>query len=140
MMRVSTDGRLVRVDLPQLKAELRIEGDHDGDLYDRDGRVVGSLTARVVGQVSDIGDRYKQALARRLGGVPCGACAAEQKRLNTLTAEQVRAEREAIIEATVQRAKNLPRWRDRIRAKLGDAIAPETTRRIIGECLDEALG
>lgn len=86
-----------------------------------------------------VGDRFAAALHNRLGGIPCGACQQEQRRLNTLAAEQVKAERTEIIEATVKRAKNLPRWRDRIKAKLGDAVAPEQLRRIIGECLDLSL-
>ena len=60
--------------------------------------------------------------------------------MNTLTREQCIEQREQIVEATVQRAKRLPRWRDKIKAKLGDAFAPGLTRKVIGECFDQAVG
>ncbi|MEM9019932.1 MAG: hypothetical protein AAGC44_05155 [Planctomycetota bacterium] len=56
-----------------------------------------------------------------------------------MTREQVLNERDRIIDATVKRAMDGPRWRDRIKAKLGAAFAPELLRRMIGECLDGAL-
>ena len=89
--------------------------------------------------ISDVGDRYKAALVKAVGGVPCGACENERKRLNGMTADQVRVEFDQIVEATVQRAKSSPRWWDRIRAKVGDAIAPDKLRQIISQCLEQAI-
>lgn len=123
--------------------DYRVEfpANYDGPVYDAEGREVGRVKIAIKHPdppVSTIGDRFAAALHDRLGGVPCGACKAEQQRLNTLTAEQVTAQRDGIIEATVRRATNHPRWRTRIAAKIGDAIAPGVMRQIIGECLDEA--
>ena len=124
--------------------DYRVEfpADYDGPVYDDKGREIGRVMMAIKNPAptkSTIGDRYRDALHYRLGGVSCGACNAEQSRLNSLTADEARHEREAIIEATVARAKALPRWRDRIRAKIGDAVAPEYLRRIIGECFDQAI-
>lgn len=86
-----------------------------------------------------VGNLYKSELIERLGGVPCGACDKERRRMNGLTLDECRAERSEIIEGTIERAKGSPRWWDRIRAKVGDAIAPDELRRIVGECFDRAM-
>jgi hypothetical protein len=78
-------------------------------------------------------------LYRTVGGVPCGACEAERVRLNGMMAKLVQAKFDLIVEATIQRAKALPRWWDRIRAKVGDAVAPERLRRLVGGCLQRAI-
>jgi len=94
---------------------------------------------RVMDVLIGIGDRYKANLHRAFGGIPCDGCEAERIRLNAMTPEQVRAEFDQIVDATIQRAKMSPRWWDRIRAKVGDAVAPEQVRAIVGECLQHAI-
>ena len=89
--------------------------------------------------VSTSGDCYTRQLHDRLGGIPCGACDKERRRMNGLTVAECQAERSEIVEGTIERAKGSPRWWDRIRAKVGDAIAPDELRRIVGECFDRAL-
>ena len=85
------------------------------------------------------GDLYSGELHDRLGGIPCGACDKERRRMNGMTVAECRAEREAIIEGTIERAKGSTRWWDRIRATVGDTLAPDELRRIIGECFDRAM-
>ena len=130
--RAKESGRGIRLTLMRFRGIEGVSADFDCPMGKPWGR--GEPPA-----VSGIGDRYAAALHDRMGSVPCGACRAEQARLNTLTVKEVMRERNAIIEATVSRAMNLTRWRDRIKAKLGNTIAPKHLRRIIGECLDLSL-
>lgn len=88
---------------------------------------------------SDCGDRYKAELHVRFGGAPCGACEAERKRMNTMTVAECIADRENIIGGTIARAKSHPNWWTRIKAKAADAVAPDATRRVIGEAFDAAM-
>lgn len=85
------------------------------------------------------GNRYKTELVLRLGGVPCSKCEDERRRMNGMTREQCIAERRQIVRGTIERAKSSRRWWDRVRAKLGDAVAPEAVERVVGECFDVAL-
>ena len=59
--------------------------------------------------------------------------------MNAMTKEQCIREREDIVDQTIRRAMESPRWFDRMRAKLGNAVAPELLRKWVGECFDEAI-
>lgn len=142
-------GRFFVIDSPWLfiKAEVKPDGCIEvASIEARDPSEQMKVHTRGVGdniakdtKPSGIGDRYKQALSDRFGGVSCGACEIERRRLNNMSVRQVQDERDSIVEATVNRAMNNSRWQDRIKVKMGDMFAPETLRRMIGRCLDEAI-
>ncbi|MBI1389925.1 MAG: hypothetical protein GC154_15905 [bacterium] len=90
-------------------------------------------------QVSDIGDRYRSEMKAAFGGIPCGTCEAERKRLNTLTVGEAEAEFDQIVEATIRRAKNSPHVWDSMRARVADVVIPAKFREMIGSCLRRAI-
>jgi len=125
-------GRKVIIDTPHLAATIV-----DGNVIEWTPRE--PPMDRSSGQVSRIGDDYKWKLSDTFGGMPCNGCEAERRRLNQMTADQVRAEFDAIVEATIERAKKSQRWWDRVRVKFGEAAAPGTLRDMIGDCLEWAI-
>lgn len=86
---------------------------------------------------SSIGTMLKIAIAERFGDIaPCGDCRREILRLNLLTASQVQADRDKILQGMVDRAAKIaPKWWQRLGAKL----APWEVRRELGQILDSVL-
>lgn len=71
MMRVSPDGRSVRIDLPQLAAELELGADVDGPVFDQHGRRIGRLQTRVKDTAELVAERA--AVCRECEGGGPGA-------------------------------------------------------------------
>lgn len=87
--------------------------------------------------VSDIGTRLHKIIEREAGTIDCGDCQNEIARLNQMTADQVREERDTIADGIVGRAKSkAPKFWQRWGATLAPGIAASS---VIG-WIDEALG
>lgn len=102
----------------------------------RVGKERPEKTVRHQTAVSHIGDNLKVIIEAKVGAIPCGECKAEIRRLNTRTAAEVLAERDALAERIAERAQTKsPKWWQR----WGAMLAPGLAKSMVLDWIDEAV-
>lgn len=93
--------------------------------------------SETVPDVSTIGTRLHEIINREVGAIECGECRQQITRLNSMTTDQVHADRESIAAGIVDRAKTrAPRFWQR----WGATLAPGIAAAQVIEWIEEALG
>ena len=95
---------------------------------------------RATPPVSHIGTRLSLIIKTRYKAAPCGQCRAAIARLNTMTPEEVQADRENIIADIASRAAaKAPHWWQSLLVKADQALGTGKVDAMIGGWLDEAI-
>lgn len=89
-------------------------------------------------QVSKIGTRLSGIFKDRVDAMPCSLCREEIQRLNTLTVDQVRSERDEIIATVLLNSERSVTWYTKFRAVVEMAKNCCGPEGLIGIYLDEA--
>lgn len=92
--------------------------------------------ATTVGQFySGIGDRLHEIILDKAGATPCGECKDDITKLNLLSIEEVKSQRESIADRIIKRAKTqaLYWWQ-----RWGATLAPEMAKLEVLKWIDEA--
>lgn len=88
--------------------------------------------------VSQIGNRLSRYFRDRIGKMPCGWCAAQIARLNTMTPDQVKAEREELAAAIVENAKRNAGWALKLAVAADEALGLGQSVALVLSYIDEA--
>lgn len=90
--------------------------------------------------VSSIGTNLAKLFHDRVGAIPCGRCKREIRNLNSMTAEDVIADRENIIDRIEKASRKASaNWLAKLAAKADEVVTDGAVKSaIIGMWLDEA--